>query len=212
MIITYYGAQFLKIQLGDLTIAVNPIGNDSKIKTAKFGADIGLISLHAPDFNGREAIAYGDRKPFIIEGPGEYEAKDVSIKGIAQKILYEKEEKINTIYVVSLEGVRLCFLGALESPDLDKETIEGIDVVDVLFIPVGMREKGTSGVLLPKEASKLGTTLEPGIIIPLYAGEEALKQFLKEEGAANTNTLEKLTLKKKDMEQKEGEIIVLRKT
>jgi L-ascorbate metabolism protein UlaG (beta-lactamase superfamily) len=212
MIISYYGAQFLKIQLGDLTLAVNPIGSHSKIKPAKFGADVGLISLNAPDFNGQESITYGDREPFIIDGAGEYEVKDISIKGIAFKTLYGKEEKINTIYTVALEGVRLCFLGALESPDIDREIIEDIDVVDILFIPVGMREKGMHGTLLPSEASKLSTIMEPKIIVPLYADEEALKQFLKEESSVNANIIEKLTIKKKDIEQKKGEIVVLRKT
>lgn len=209
MIITYYGAQFLKIQFGDLVLAVNPIGSDAKMKTAKFGADVGLISFNTPHFNGRDTIAYGEKKPFIIAGPGEYEVKDISIKGIAVKTLYNNEEKINTIYMVTLEGVRLCFLGAIESPDLDRETLESIDVVDILFIPIGMRGKGDYGVLLPKEASKLTTALEPKIIVPLYSSDEALKQFLKEEGSSNGKAAEKLTLKKKDIEQKEGEIVVL---
>ena len=210
MIITYYGAQFLKIQFGDLVLAINPIGSDAKIKTSKFGADVGLISLNASRFNGRDTITYGEKKPFIIAGPGEYEVKDIAIKGIAVKTLYNGEEKINTIYVATLEGMRLCFFGALESSDLDRETLESIDVVDILFVPVGMRGKGDDGVLHPKEASKLTTALEPKIIIPLYSSGEALKQFLKEEGSGNREAMEKLTLKKKDIEQKEGEIIVLK--
>lgn len=210
MVITYYGAQFCKIQFGDLILAVNPISSSAKIKTAKFGADVGLISLNAPNFNGSDTIAYGEKQPFIIAGPGEYEVKDIAIKGIGVPIRYGKEEKINTMYVVTLEGMRLCFLGALESPDLDKEALESIDIVDILFIPVGMSEKGDSGALAPKDASKLSATLEPKIVIPLYASEEALKQFLKEEGSSKSEAMEKLTIKKKDIEQKEGEVIVLK--
>lgn len=210
MVITYYGAQFLKIQFGDLVLAVNPIASDAKIKTAKFGADIGLVSLNAPRFNGVESITYGEKKPFVVSGAGEYEVKDIAIKGIAVKTLYDGEDKINTIYVVMLEGMRLCFLGALESPDLDRETLESIDVVDILFIPVGVGGKGDHGVLAAKDASKLTTALEPKIIIPLYSSMEALKQFLKEEGSSNGEAVEKLTIKKKDIEQKEGEIVVLK--
>lgn len=212
MVITYYDAQFLKIQLGDLVLAVNPIASSAKIKTAKFGADVGLISLHTLDFNGRESIAFGEKQPFIIEGPGEYEVRGIGIKGIGLKTLYGDEERINTIYVATLEGMRLCFLGAVESPDFDRETLEAIDVVDFLFMPVGIQNKGDYGALSPKDASELSTALEPKVIIPLYSSEEALKQFLKEEGSGNIEAIDKLTIKKKDIEQKDGEIIVLRKT
>lgn len=210
MVITYYGAQFLKIQLGDLVLAANPIASGAKIKTAKFGADVGLISLHAPNFNGRESIAFGEKQPFIIEGPGEYEVKGIGIKGVGLKTLYGGEEKINTVYIVTLEGMRLCFLGAIESPDLDRETLEAIDIVDLLFMPIGMQNKGDYGALSPKDASKLSTMLEPKVIIPLYSSEEALKQFLKEEGSGGGEVTDKLTIKKKDIEQKEGEVIVLK--
>lgn len=210
MVITYYGAQFLKIQLGDLVLAVNPIAGNAKTKTAKFGADVGLISLHAPIFNGHDAITYGEKQPFIIEGPGEYEVRGVAIKGIGLKTHYGDEEKINTIYVVTLEGMRLCFLGAIVSPDLDRETLESIDIVDLLFMPVGIGNKGEYGALSPKDASKLSTTLEPKVVVPLYLSDEALKQFLKEEGLGNGPAIDKLTLKKKDIEQKEGEVIILK--
>jgi len=71
MIVTYYGKQYFKIQLGDRTIAYNPIGKDSKEKGSRFGADIVLSSLRHPDFNGADQCAYGERQPFVISGPGE---------------------------------------------------------------------------------------------------------------------------------------------
>ena len=67
-------------------------------------------------------------------------------------------------------------------------------------------------VLSAPDAYKLAVSIEPHIIIPMHygddaAGKAALKVFLKEgEGGEE---MEKLTLKKKDLEGKEGDIIVL---
>jgi hypothetical protein len=82
MVITYLGADFFKVQFGDITIAVNPISKESKLKQARFGADIALVSANHPDLNGVDMVSHGDKKPFVISGPGEYEIKGVFIKGL----------------------------------------------------------------------------------------------------------------------------------
>lgn len=104
--------------------------------------------------------------------------------------------------------MNICFLGALNTPELPKEADEAIDEVDVLFVPIG-----GNGTLEPKEAYKLAVSIEPKIIIPiLYDGDkkEALKVFLKEAGE-NVKPETKITLKKKNLENKEADIIVLEK-
>ena len=64
----------------------------------------------------------------------------------------------------------------------------------------------------PAAAYKLAVSLEPKIIIPTDYGDvgakDALKVFLKEAGESPKSE-EKLTLKKKDLEGKEADIIVL---
>ena len=91
MIVTYYGKQFFKIQLGERTIAYNPIGKDSKEKGSRFGADIVLTSLRHADFNGADQCAYGERQPFVISGPGEYEVGGIFIKGFGTDTTYDIE-------------------------------------------------------------------------------------------------------------------------
>ena len=81
MIITHFNKQHFKIQLGDLTLAINPVSKDSKFDTNKYGADIVLETLNHPDYNGKDIMNYGEKKPFIISGPGEYEVRDIFIKG-----------------------------------------------------------------------------------------------------------------------------------
>src|ERR1035437_2045683 len=207
MVITYLGADYFKVQFGDITIAINPISKESKLKQARFGADIALVSANHPDLNGVELVSHGDKKPFVINGPGEYEIKGVFIKGLPSTTSYGKAQLINSIYTVSLENMNMCFLGVLDSDKLPNETIEELDEIDVLFVPIG-----GEGVLAPAAAYKLAVSLEPKIIIPTHhgdvGGKDALKVFLKEAGDS-PKAEEKLTLKKKDLEGKEADIIVL---
>lgn len=209
MIITYYGAEFFKIQTGDITIAFNPVGKDSKWKSSRFGANVALVSLDDGDFNGAEQLSYGEKAPFVISGPGEYEVKGIFIKGFSAETTYKKEKKINTIYSVMFDNISLCFLGALGDPKaITNETKEGVGDVDVLFVPVGGGD-----VLSPGAAHDASLLFDPKIIIPMhYEGEGkggTLAQFLKEAGDGATET-DKLTIKRKDLEGKEGEIVVLK--
>lgn len=207
MIITGYGHEFFKIQFSDLVIAFNPISKDSKLKSSRFGADITLVSINTPETNGIEQVSFGEKKPFVITGPGEYEIKDVFIKGFAGG--KNKDGKLNTIYFISLEGMSICFLGALPSKDdISTDAKSALESVDILFVPIGGGE-----VLTASDASKLAVSIEPKIVIPMHysddvAGKAALKAFIKEgEGGEE---LEKLTLKKKDLDGKDGDIVVLK--
>jgi hypothetical protein len=214
MIITYGGLESFKVQFGDTVLAFNPISKESKHKGVSFGADIAFVSAHHEDLNGSESVSRGDKKPFVVDGPGEYEIKGVFVKGVPSKTEYgssgaKGEEKINTIYMTSLEGINLCFLGALGSKDLSSEAREELRDIDILFVPIGGQ-----GVLSAAEAYKFALSLEPKIIIPMHydgvGDKDALKTFLKEGGKVSTESLDKLTIKKKDMEGKEGEIVVLK--
>src|SRR3989344_4560435 len=103
MIITYLGGEFVKVQFGDTTLAFNPISKDSKLKASKFGADIVLTSISHPDMNGVDQVSFGEKKPFVITSPGEYEVKGIFIKGFESISNYGGEKHINTIYFVTME-------------------------------------------------------------------------------------------------------------
>ena len=66
MVISYLGGECFKVSFGDLTLALNPLGKGSKLGSAKFGADLALVSLDHEDFNGVENAAFGERQPFVI--------------------------------------------------------------------------------------------------------------------------------------------------
>jgi L-ascorbate metabolism protein UlaG (beta-lactamase superfamily) len=202
MIVSYMGLECFKISQGDLTLAINPISKDSKAGSPKkFGADITLITTNHPDMNGREQTSRGDKESFVIDGPGEYEIKDVFVKGF----LSEGPGLLNTIYMITFEGMKLCFLGVLTNPELATETREALEDIDILFVPVG-----DNNTLDPARAYKLAVSLEPSVIIPMYYNKALLDQFIKEGGKDRVETIEKFVVKKKDLEGKEGEIIILK--
>ncbi len=208
MIVTYHGAEFFKLQLGDTVIALNPISKDSKLKGARFGADVALISLNHADMNGTDVVTFGEKKPFIISSPGEYEVKDIFVRGFKSDSKYGGSDRINTIYSFNFDGINICYLGALGDGGLPAEADEAIDEVDILFVPIGGQ-----GVLSAAAAAKLAVKIEPKLIIPMHYGDVgddgALKQFLKESGEGNVAPVDKLTLERKGLDGKQGDVVVL---
>jgi len=208
MIITYFGKQFFKIQQGEMVLAFNPVSKGSKTGiTAHFGSDVALITTNHPDYNGIEQLSHGEREPLAITGPGDYEVKEIFIKGVLSNALIDGKKYINTIYVFSVDGINIAFLGALGEGELSKESNEAINSPDIVFIPVGGK-----GMLDAKAAAKFASSLEPRLIIPMDYDEGTLKAFLKEIGEEKAEVVDKLTLKRKDLDNKEGEVDVLKAT
>ncbi|HEY4487029.1 MAG TPA: MBL fold metallo-hydrolase [Candidatus Paceibacterota bacterium] len=215
MIITSFGLQFFKIQHGDFVLAINPLSKKSRSplagKPSHFGADIALVSMQHSDFNGVENLSHGERAPFVISGPGEYDRCSVPIRGFLTKTHYgdKNEEHLNTVYSFVVDGMRLCFLGPVDSASFSDPSIwEGIGDVDILFLPIGGGD-----VLTPAQAYKLSLSVEPKVIIPMHykEGGSELKKFLEEAGE-KVSPEEKYTVKKKDLEGKEGEVVVLKQS
>jgi L-ascorbate metabolism protein UlaG (beta-lactamase superfamily) len=204
MIITHHGGQCFKVSFGNTTLAFDPISKKSTLSPVKFGSDVALISMHHPDFDGADQVAHGNREPFVIEGPGEYEVGEVTVRGYGIKTVYDKVERINTLYQVVLEDMNIVFLGALSDPEIDPKILGELGNIDILFVPIGGGD-----VLGVPQASKLAVKLEAKLVIPMHYDAAALKSFLKEESSEEVKPVEKLTLKKKDVDIMTGEIAVL---
>jgi L-ascorbate metabolism protein UlaG (beta-lactamase superfamily) len=203
MVITYHGGECFKVSQGDLTLAFNVPSKESSFKVSRFGADVALTTTHHRDMSGVEQASLGDREPFTIEGPGEYDVQGIAVRGYGATSQYGGEH-LNTIYSVILEGTTLCFLGALGNGELPPAAKQELDEIDILFVPIG-----GGGVLDYSAAYKLAVGLEPKMVIPMHYDKESLKAFLKEASAEGTKPVDKLTLKKKDLDGKEAEIVVL---
>jgi L-ascorbate metabolism protein UlaG (beta-lactamase superfamily) len=195
MIITYFGKQFFKIQQGDTVVAINPISKDSKnFNKTKFGSNVVISTTNHPDFNGIESASFGDATPFVINGPGEYEVGDVFVRGFISSAEIDKKKYINTIYLIKIEDINICFLGPLDSKDsLSKDLGEEIDEPDIIFVPIN-GESTIDAVT----AVKIANSFNAKMVIPMDYDAGNIKTFIKETSSEDVKPAEKLTLKKKD--------------
>lgn len=205
MVITHHGGQCFKVSFGDTTLAFNPISKKSKLSPVKFGSDVAFVSLWHVDFNGVAQVTHGNKQPFVVDGPGEYEIGSVTARGFGVKTKYAGKDYQNAIYQVRLEDTNILFLGSIDNPEIDPKILAELGVVDILFIPVGGGD-----VLEVPQASKLATKLEAKVIIPMQYDDAAIKAFLKEEGNEGQKPVDKLTLKKKDVATMSGDVVVLK--
>ena len=194
----------MKVSAGDTTLVFGPVAKSSKnFRPVNFGADVAFISFNHIDMNGAHEAARGDKEPFVVTGPGEYEIKEISVAGFQSGSTYGGEGKINTVYSVHFDGLSLLYLGALGDLDLPSDVLE-MDAPDILIIPIG-----GEGTLNSAEAQKLAVKLEAKIVIPILYDDKSLKQFLKEAGAEDVKPVDKLTLKARDVVGKENEVVIL---
>lgn len=194
----------MRVQAGDTTVVLGPVSKASKnFKPINFGTDVAFVSFNHADMNGAEEAGRGEKQPFIITGPGEYEVKEIAASGFPAGGAYGGEGRINTVYSIKFDGLSVLYLGALGDLDLPKEVLE-MDSPDVLVLPIG-----GNGVLSPAEAAKLAVKLEAKIIIPILFDDKTLKTFLKEAGAEGVKPVDKLTIKPRDVAGKQNEVVVL---
>ncbi len=201
MIITYFGKRALKIQYGDTVIGVNPPSKESpwSKKISTYGADIALSTSSDPDNAGANTLSYGDREPFVIDGPGSYEAKGVFISG---GFMAEANGRRENAYALTLENMTVAILGQTDTLQMPGETKEILMNPDILILPL-------DGKMTAKDSYKLAMSLEPMIIVPVDYTDDVLKQFIKEGGSEKPEVMDKLTLKRKDLEGKDGTIMLV---
>lgn len=207
MVIQKVGAHCFKFSAGPVTVALNPPGGKSKLKVNKFGSDLVLVSMRNPDWDGAETATHGEKEPFVIHGPGAYEVGDITVSGFGSQTTYggDELEVGNTVYVFTMDGIRVVALGALSSTKLPQDLRAELDDIGIALVPVG------DGTLDPKAAHELMVTLEPKIIIPYGVGpdgDKAVAAFCKAEGETPKSE-EKLTIRAKEVAAKDGEVVLL---
>jgi len=195
-----------------IKIVIDPFDKSIGLKVPRLEADILLVTHQHHDHNNVKAIA---GNPFVIEGAGEYEVKNVFIQGVPSfhDNVEGKERGGNIIYVIDAEGIKICHLGDFGQKELSEEQLEKIGDIDILMIPVG-----GNYTISAEEANKIMSQIEPKITIPMHyqlpkskIKLSPLSEFLKAFGIKNLEPEKKLLLKKKDLLGDEAKIIVLEK-
>lgn len=216
MEITYFGHSSFRVRGKDVYLVTDPFADpDLGFKFPKVEADIVTVSHDHPDHNAAKMVG---GNPFIISGPGEYEVKGVSVFGINSfhDAKLGEERGSNTIYVIEMDGLRICHLGDL-GETLSDSQLEEINGVDILMVPVG-------GVwtLNPEQAVALVAAIEPSIILPMHfkvpgmSGEmtklATLQVFLKLTDQTNIIPVPKLVISKDGLVEEKRFIVLERKS
>lgn len=212
MEISYLGHASFKIRGENATLVIDPFrGEMVGLPFSGVEADIVTVSHEHEDHN---AIGSVGGQPFVIAGPGEYEVKGAMIFGIScfHDNSGGSERGKNTVYLIEMDGLRLCHLGDL-GHKLSDGQLEELNGVDILFVPVG-----GSFTLGPKEAASVVSQIEPKIVIPMHYQTKGLnpgvfaklapvEAFLKEIGE-EVAPIPKLVISR-DKLPEERQIIVL---
>lgn len=196
---------------GQIKIVIAPFSESTGLRVPQLEADILLLSHQHQDHNNVKAVA---GNYFLVEGPGEYEVKNVFIQGVPgfHDSASGKDRENNTIYIIQAEGLRICHLGDLGQSELTEEQLDKIGDVDILMIPIG-----GGPTISTKEAQKIMAQIEPKITIPMHYALPKLKikldpveKFLKTLGIKSLEPMKKLSIKKKDVVPEEAKIFVLK--
>ncbi|HCP08365.1 MAG TPA: MBL fold metallo-hydrolase [Candidatus Moranbacteria bacterium] len=214
MNIQYYGHSCFKITTKpagrgqeDVTIFIDPFDKSIGLRPPQGQASLVLVTHDHADHNNVEALK-GD--PAIIDLPGEFSVKGVNIIGLQTEHGETKNPVKNTVFVVDTEDIKICHLGDLGT-ELSEKQMEEIDGIDVLMIPIGGKY-----TLDAKKACELIKKIEPKIIIPMHyriSGStidiDDEKKFCAEMGNCPKEKVSKLNFKKKDLEGKSMEIVLM---
>lgn len=210
------GHSSFKLRGRSVTVVTDPYDPEYVgLRYPKTEADIVTVSHCHPDHNFISIVGGG---PFVISQPGEYEIKDVSVFGFSSYHDDKQgaEKGKNIIYLIEIDGFRICHLGDLGG-GLPAELIEEIGTVDVLCIPVG--GKVTLG---PNEAVELINQIEPSIVLPMHYNLPDMNQkifgdlkpvgeFLSKMGVEDKTVLDKLTISKDKLPEETKVVILERK-
>jgi L-ascorbate metabolism protein UlaG (beta-lactamase superfamily) len=206
MQISYFGLSAFKITSKDHTTILDPFSKESGLIPPRGSAD--LILLSQPE---KELYSYTQglaaENQFIVNGPGEYDVKDHAITGVAVR---NSKNEVITIYLITVEDIRILNLAHIPRLALSQDELDDIGEVDILLIPVGGDD-----VIDYEDAVKTVNLIEPKIVIPSHYQIKGLdvkafpaEKFLREMGG-KFETLDKLSVKKKDLPIEGTKVIVL---
>ena len=167
MKIKYYGhAAFLVTSDQGVNIILDPYEPGAfggQLSYGRIGdqADIAITSHDHADHNDTKSLS---GSPQVVKGSGSKTIKGIAMKGVSTYHDPSKgsERGANTIFILNVDGIRVCHLGDLGHTLSEKELAE-IGPVDILLIPVG-----GFFTIDAKEATQVIEQIKPKVVIPMH--------------------------------------------
>lgn len=194
MEIAWLGHSCFRLKGREASVITDPFTKELGYPLGRLTANIVTVSHPHPQHSFTAAIA---GQPKVVDRPGEYEIANVFINGI--RTFHDAEggraRGQNNVFLVEIDGVRVCHLGDLGHIPSPAQ-IEEISVVDVLLVPVG----GVS-TIDAAAAAEVVNLLEPRVVIPMHcktavAGPQLqpVERFLQEMGLKDLEPQPRLSL------------------
>jgi L-ascorbate metabolism protein UlaG (beta-lactamase superfamily) len=192
MELTWYGRTCIRLRGKDAVVVADPYQAVVGPTGRGITGDIVLFS-HPDDAplskakgklsrDGKSRLPSSLDDAFVLDGPGEYEVKDVLMTGIRtyRDDLRGATRGKGVSFAVEIDGVHTIHLGDIGHL-LSEEKLGDIGSIDIVCVPLG-------GALSPTTAAALVAQLDPRIVVPMPVCDdeadcaEALKKFFHEMG------------------------------
>lgn len=192
MDIEYKGANCVLITTKKTNVVIDP-----KLSTVGLKD---ILPKNAVVIATQADLLVSDEDAVVVDRPGEYEVRDISIVGCAAERLIDHDKSLNsTIYKIAIGDLRIAVVGHAATP-LTEEQLEKLGVIDVVIVPVG----GNGYTLDAHQAVGVVRQIDPKVVIPTHFADKAtkyevpqmeLEPFLKELGAPQHEKLAKWKIK-----------------
>ena len=196
MELTWYGRTCVRLRGKDAVVVADPY--PSVVGPTGRGITGDIVTFSHPDDappktrgkatvktsrDGKTVLPSSLDAAFVLDGPGEYEVKEVLITGVRT---YRDDERganggKGVSFALEVDGIHTIHLGEIGHL-LSEEKLGDIGPVDIACVPLG-------GVLSPTKAAALVAQLDPRIVVPMPLCEddadcaEVLAKFFHEMGA-----------------------------
>jgi L-ascorbate metabolism protein UlaG (beta-lactamase superfamily) len=193
MELTWYGRTCVRLRGKDAVVVADPY--PAVVGPTGRGISGEIVTFSHPDDkpiarakgkrsrDGRTVIPTSLEDAFVLDGPGEYEIRNVLLTGVRtyRDDAHGGERGKQTAFVVELDGMHTIHLGEIGHL-LTEDELADVGSVDVACVPVG-------GALSATRAAELMAQLDPRIVVPMPVCEdeadcrEALATFFHEMGS-----------------------------
>jgi len=198
------GLSCFKITTKDTTVLVDPYDKSTGLTPPRGNVDIVVTSdKNNPQVSFTQSLS---GEFFLVNDPGEYDIKGVTIAGIPLK----QEKGWAAAFLIEGEDIKILSLGNIKDFNIKDEDLESLGDIDILILPVGGKS-----VLDADEAAKVVARVEPHIVIPSCYKSDGLsldldskETFIKEMGG-KFEEMDKLSIKKKDFNFEETKLYIL---
>jgi L-ascorbate metabolism protein UlaG (beta-lactamase superfamily) len=193
MELTWYGRTCIRIRGRDAVVVADPY--QSVVGPTGRGISGDVVTFSHPDDHpvarakgkssrdGRTILPSSLENAFVLDGPGEYEVKEILVTGVRT---YRDDARgadsgKQTAFLIEVDGLHTIHLGEIGHL-LSEEKLADIGPVDIACVPLG-------GSLSPSQAAALVAQLDPQIVVAMPICDddadcaEALKRFFHEMGA-----------------------------